>query len=39
MIKLLLALVIGTFIALASAIPPAIRAAQMPPAAALRTEI
>ena len=37
--KMLLALVIGTFISLASAIPPAIRAAQMPPAAALRTEI
>ena len=36
---LLLSLGIGTIIALAAAIPPAIRAAQMPPAAALRTEI
>ena len=36
---LLFGLVIGTFLALLAAIPPAIRAAQMPPAAALRTEI
>lgn len=36
---MLLALVIGTALSLASAIPPAIRAAQMPAAAALRTEI
>ncbi len=36
---LLFGLLIGTFLALVSAIPPAIRAAQMPPAAALRTEI
>jgi len=35
----LLALAIGTALSLASAIPPAIRAAQMPAAAALRTEI
>lgn len=39
LIHLLAALLIGTFLALMSAIPPAIRAAQMPPAAALRTEI
>jgi ABC-type antimicrobial peptide transport system permease subunit len=36
---LLAALIIGTCLAFMAAIPPAIRAAQMPPAAALRTEI
>ncbi len=36
---MLYGLVIGTVLALLSAIPPAIRAAQMPPAAALRSEI
>lgn len=36
---LLIALVIGTLLSLVAAVPPAIRAARMPPAAALQTEI
>jgi putative ABC transport system permease protein len=38
-LELLLTLVIGTVLTLLAAIPPAINAAKMPPAAALRTEI
>jgi ABC-type lipoprotein release transport system permease subunit len=34
-----LCLVIGAFLALLGAIPPAVRAARLPPAAALRSEI
>ncbi len=36
---ILIALAIGTFLSLIAAVPPAIRAARMPPAAALSTEI
>ncbi|MGD9498506.1 MAG: ABC transporter permease [Armatimonadota bacterium] len=38
-IYLLAALVIGTLLSLIAAVPPAVRAARMPPAAALATEI
>ncbi len=36
---ILIALVIGTVLSLIAAVPPAVRAARMPPAAALQTEI
>ena len=39
LLYLLLALVVGAVLSLLSAIPPAVRAAHMPPAAALRSEI
>ncbi len=38
-LELLLTLVIGTVLTLLAAIPPAVNAAKMPPAAALRTEV
>ncbi len=37
--QLVISVVIGTIITLVAAVPPAVRAAQMPPAAALRSEI
>ena len=39
LVYILIALVIGMFLSLVAAVPPAMRAAQMPPAAALATEV